>query len=404
MKRHVAVVVIAMVSGCHKHAGSEYFGKHVAPPGILAKVQLGMTVDELKAAIPGAAEDDGHGYLLAKPASNIKLYAVAVDNVVVEPYVDYAGSDAVAVLTAAWGPPDPEPDREHHDQPAWRNATTGWRSTVFCGHGTDKEPLPPFCTISFYPHKPLEAMFGKAVAPPDDRAKLAIGMPLDAARAATKRPLAAINARDSEYDGAVENINFVDGKLFELSYSLPALALPMIEKAWGPGTKSGDTTFWYDPQSGWCAKLRQSDQGLWLHFNGYMPFDKEIDLLDSMTAAKDYDDAKRMHPELAWTDNHERHEIELPYNELIQPDNFVAGHMTVDVSGATHLSFVTLMLDPTKADTIIASFTKRWGAPKTNTRSTRDKDLTSTTYHWAGHVTMERVANASSLFLTIAAD
>jgi len=403
MNRCLVVAAIAMLGGCHKRSASEYFGTRVEPPGILAKVRLGMTVDELKAVVPGAAEDDGHGYLLDKPAKNIKLYAVAVDNVVVEAYADYAGSDARDVLTAAWGPPDAEPDRAEHEQLAWRNVTTGWRARLFCGRGTDETPLPPFCTIAFHPHKPLEAMFGKAIAPPGELAKLAIGMPLDAVRAATKRSLAVANATDVDYDGAVEHLDFVDNKLYEVSYALPPQALPIIAKAWGPGTKTGDKTAWYDAQSGWCAQLVTNDRGPWLQFTGYMPFDKEIDLLDAMAAAKSYDDAKKLHPELAWDDDGDKHTLMLPYNEVMHPDAFVAGRMLVGVFDSNELHFVVSMLDPAKADDIIAAFTKRWGQPKTTSENSNDKLLASTTYHWAGHAMLMRSTDGKDLGLTIGA-
>jgi hypothetical protein len=407
MNRHVAVAVIAMF-GCHKRAGSDYFGTQVVPPGVLAKIRPGMTVDELEQLVPKLVDDDGHGLLLEQPASNIKLYAVALDGAVVDTYVDYAGSDGLDVLTAAWGPPDAEHDRDEHDELAWRNATTGWRARLFCGHGTKDTPLPPFCTITFHPHKPLEAMFGRSIAPVGEMAAAKPDMSLDALRAATHLPFNTPDAhlnRNLDYDGASELAALVDGKLVELSYRLPKLARPMIDKAWGSGSTGSDgETVWFDAQSGWFARQRApygNDDTFSLAFAGYMPFDKLVDVLDSMTTATSYDDAHKAHPELPWTDEKDgQHVLAMPYTEQADPATALLGHTLVGIYGHARPAFA-LNLDAKKADAIVASLTKRWGQPKTTIDNPKDPELAATTYRWAGHASLLRSGDGRELGLTV---
>ncbi len=133
----VEFVAMSFVLGCGdkkpaaERAGSEFFGASVTLPGLLAKVHAGMTFDELRAVAPDAVDDDGHGWLLATPASNIKLYALLDSEThrVAYSYVDYEGSD---------GGRRARP-RRLVNHSVWRNAKTGWRATVFCGHGTDDD-------------------------------------------------------------------------------------------------------------------------------------------------------------------------------------------------------------------------------------------------------------------------
>ena len=411
MRCHLAVAVIAML-GCHRNAGSEYFGTQVTPPGVLAKIRPGMDVDELKKLVPGLRDDDGHGLLLDQPAKNIKLYAVALNDRVVDTYVDYAGSDARDVLTAAWGPPDAEPDREEQGELAWRNATTGWRAHLFCGHGTADTPLPPFCTITFHPYKPLEAMFAKTIAPVGEMAAAKPAMPVTELRAATHLPFDkpdTVLNRTLDYDGADEMVAVVDGRLFEISYRVPKLARAMIDKAWGPGTTVGTDTMWFDAQSGWFARAGAPDDKdgtLNIAFHGYMPFEKLIDVLESMTGAKDADEARKAHPELPWKQARDGvYDIAMPYNEMQLPMTAITGMTMVGVFGKGHPPrFDVGMADPAKLDAIVASFTKRWGEPKQTIEKSTDKDLQTTTYRWAGHAHVMLSGDGKDVAVVLGAD
>jgi hypothetical protein len=386
MPRRLLLVVLLLVCACHKHrATKELFGVKVTPPGVLAKIRPGMTVAELKALVPDMKNDPGKGYLLEEPASNVKLYAIVMDDAVVDTYIDLVDDHALDLVTAAWGPPDAEKARTDPDEIAWRSTTTGWRASVFCGHGTATTPLPPFCTITLHPHKPLEQMFGKALAPPGELATTKPGTPR-AQVAATAHVTIVKDAqviRTLDYDGATELISIMDGKLYSLSYSLPALARPMIEAAWGPGTSDKeDGTDWFDAKTGWCARLtlRSDKSTLDLNFVSYMPFEAQIDLFDAMSKGS-LADMKKAHPELCDVKDGEptRQRLKLPVHELVSRLELGASYVTASAFSRTSGTLFATSADGDALPSILASFTKRWGTPK------KKIDGDTTRYEWSNH-------------------
>src|ERR1700733_10379552 len=98
--RYLAVSLLIVVCACHKRADKAFFGTQVAPPGILAQVHPGMTVAQLRAIAPELKADPAKGLLLASPASNVKLYALADGDVVSSTYVDFEDANGPDVLTA----------------------------------------------------------------------------------------------------------------------------------------------------------------------------------------------------------------------------------------------------------------------------------------------------------------
>ena len=393
--RYLAVSVLIVVCACHKRADKALFGTQVAPPGILAQVRPGMTVAQLHAIAPELEADPAKGLLLASPASNVKLYALTDGDVVSTTYVDLQDASGTDLLTAAWGPPDAEKDRESPDELAWRSTATGWRARVFCGHGTDQTPLPPFCTIHFHPHKPIEAMFGKAIAPPGELARVTPAMPQAALKAATNLPFERDTQsmiRRLDFDGAVEEIGVVDGRLFELSYVVPVGARAAIDKAWGqPAVTPAGEAIWFDASTGWSVIGKVSDgKEMRLHFIGYRPFDRTLDLLVALSAFKSVAEARAAHGELDWRDDKRGPHLSLPPSELSGGlQRSMSSPVEVyEASGGLHTA---LLLDPKRASDVIALLTARWGAPKIeNAASTREP----VTYSWAGHATVRPIGDS----------
>lgn len=372
------LIVLLAVAACHgKRAGKDFFGTQVSPPGVLAQIRPGMTLAQVKAIAPEAKDDPGKGLLVAKPASNVKLYVGMDRDLVDHTYVSYDGDDGMAVLTQAWGPPDKEPDRGDLHEVVWRSTATGWRATVFCGNGTDQVKLPPFCTITFHPHLPVETMFAKPLAPPGDFAKAKPRMTLAQLKAATHVPQLTDTPTQSvirwlAYDGAVEHVDIRAGRLDDLDYSLPVSARAAIEKAWGaPSAREGDREVWFDANAGWSAVLDKdaSDpQRLRLVFAGFQPLLAQVALLETLVAAPTAADAKRSHPELEWDAEQKTDDqpvLWLSDNEYVAPAFRAARSLTVSLFGnSVAVTAVMGFLDPAREPAIVDALTEKWGAPK----------------------------------------
>lgn len=403
------LVILVVVSACHgKRAGKDFFGTQVSPPGVLAQIRPGMTVAQVKAIAPDAKDDPGKGLLLGKPAGNVKLYAITDRDLVEYTYADYAGDDGIAVLTQAWGPPDKEPDRSDLHDVAWRSTSTGWRASVFCGNGTETTKIPPFCTIKFHPHLPLEMMFGKTLVPPGELAKATPRMTVAQLKAATHLASltdapAQVPMRWLDYDGAVEHVSIVEGRLYSLDYTLPSAARPAIEKAWGPPVQEGDHSIWFDAHTGWSATLETSaadPNELRLEFQGYQPFATIVDLLEKLTAAPTVTDAQRQHPELEWEPEKAGASPVLytACNEFTDPTFRVGKLELVAFFGDSKaLQAVMGHLDPAREAAIVDVLTKRWGAP---VKAARGNEIE---YRFGKHGVLIRLGTSLSLQVETAA-
>jgi hypothetical protein len=367
------LILVVVVTACHgKRAGKDFFGTQVSPPGVLAQIRPGMTLAQVKTIAPAAKEDPGKGLLLAKPASNVKLYAITDRDLVEYTYADYAGDDGIAMLTQAWGPPDKEPDRGDLHEVAWRSTATGWRAAVFCGNGTDKVKLPPFCTITFHPHLPLEAMFGKRIAPPGEFAKVTPQMTIAQLKATTHLAMLTdaptqTPIRWLDYDGATEHVGIVNGRLYSLDYTVPSTARAAMEKAWGPPTRDGDQPIWLDAKSGWCAFLSPSSADsshVSIEFQGYQPFAALLDLFENLTKSRSVEDAKKAHPELDWSASDDLSSFWVAASELSDPGVHAAGMTGVGLFPEKDgVRVVMEQLDVTREPEIVDALTKRWGTP-----------------------------------------
>jgi len=372
------LLLLLAVGACHgKHgAGKDYFGTQLSPPGILAQIRPGMTLAQVKAIAPDAKTEAGKGLWLASPASDMKMYALFDSGLVVQTYLDFKADDAMAVLTRAWGPPDKEPDRDDPSDVAWRSTTTGWRAAANCSKPGDKEPG---CSISFHPHLPLDQMFTTPIAPPGELAKVKPRATLAELKATTK--LAVLTdepvqtpMRYLDFDGAVEHLGIVDGRLFSLDEVIPASARPALEKAWGPPAIPGKHAMWFDAKSGWSVTVDEdlSDaKRLRVDYQGYQPFLDEVALLEKLTAAPTAADAKRSHPDLDWDPtikNDDQPSLLLSDNEFVEPGFRAMRLLPIGFFGNSKaVSAVMGQLDPAREAAIVDALTVKWGAPKKTT-------------------------------------
>lgn len=399
------LVLFLAVSACHgKRADKDYFGKQVSPPGILAQIRPGMTLAQVKAIAPDAKTEAGKGLWLASPASNVKLYAIFDGGLVEHTYVDYQAEDGIAMLTQAWGPPDKEPDRGDEHDVAWRSTATGWRAAANCGKSADGTPR---CSIAFHPHLPLEQLFTTPLAPAGELAKVKPRMTLAQLKATTHLPLfndepTQTTMRYLDYDGAIEHLGIVDGRLYSIDYVVPASARPAIEKAWGPPAQPGAHALWFDAKSGWSAMVDQdlSDaKRLRVDLQGYQPFLEQVALLETLAAAPTAADAKRSHPELEWDEqskNDDQPNVFLPDNELVDPAYRTMRVLPVGLFGnSVAVTAVMGSLDPAREAAIVDALTQKWGAPKKTPQSDGVYE-----YRFAKHGALLREPSSLSLHVS----
>ncbi|MFT3700538.1 MAG: hypothetical protein QM831_45765 [Kofleriaceae bacterium] len=377
--------VLVLFAACKHDAGAELFGKKVVPPGALAKVKYGETLDDLKKQFPDTKVVPGKGNLLAQPAKNTRLFAIDIDGVVADTYVTWEGKDGIAMLTQAWGPPDAEPGRDNNGDKTWRNVETGWRASARCWDADANSPAA--CSIKFMPHKPLEAMFDKSIHPPGELAAAHMGM----TRAEVDKlvPLGTskgMHLRDLAYDGASEIVTIDDrDRLMMLHYKVPEIAGPMIEKAWGPGTKRDKETLYFDPASHWEASVERDDHAYRIAFTAFDTFDHEIDLLSELSHLPDQPAAKKAHPELDWrtSEKGEREFIMMPPHEFAWDASRMMNGVSVSIYPGRNGIVLVQLFEPDQLAGMRAALTKKWGEPKADKRKKDDEHRVH--LYWPGH-------------------
>lgn len=235
------MVLVAVVAACGKSAKTadvDLFGKTPRPPGELAKITPGMTQAQLEAAFPSAHPTPNHS---GSPSLRIDS---GYDNIDYD-VVFYSDKDAVASidvrvpkelaakLPTAWGPGDKSALGE-----TWVDDVDGYEARVMeMGRRTN---------VSFRPFVPLTAAyFGKAPALPGNWKAITFG-----AKETEVHPGTADEPRD-----VAIHPRYSDDALQAVSIDLPARATALLATAWGPGTKLGDTTVWFDDAAGIRATL-----------------------------------------------------------------------------------------------------------------------------------------------------
>lgn len=126
-----------------------FFGGNVAPPGTLAKLRIGMTYAETKAAVPGLPEesaivtfDGGADELIARAFfEDHKITALTLDL----PSLP----EAKTLVTSAWGAATPG----ENGTLTWSDAKTGWRADLVRveSHSLDGSPNRELASVQFAP-------------------------------------------------------------------------------------------------------------------------------------------------------------------------------------------------------------------------------------------------------------
>jgi hypothetical protein len=127
------------------------------------------------------------------------------------------------------------------------------------------------------------AVFGTAVAPPDELGKLAIGMPVEEARKVAPKivPKEDVAWFKSPYKGMSYLVGLDDKatKIDRLHLQAPLAAREMMVQAWGPGQAatctSGPCIYWFVPERGARVQLETSGADkVAVEFDSYLPVAK----------------------------------------------------------------------------------------------------------------------------------
>ena len=146
--------------------------------------------------------------------------------------------------------------------------------------------------------RPLEpGVFGKAVAPPGDLAKLKVGMTTAEAKAAAPKLDLSEKERYDLIDSGIKKVRFgvgvgESGKVDRLRVEMPPDGKAMVKQAWGPGQDGTCTTrrctYYFDPATGLRAVLEDSigGDGASLEFTRYQPLAKMLGAKPGMLAVE----------------------------------------------------------------------------------------------------------------------
>jgi len=286
MKRNhatLAALTLVTLAACKGGGGgidAAYFGKTVEPPKGLAKIRPGMTLDEAKAAAPSLKEGKGRDegdWLVDSGNDDIRLQigfdGDRVDRIVVKAKT----KDLEPMLTKAWGAPTKEKQKySEEEHSVWKNEAGEWKARLDCLERT--------CFLDFESFRPLTAeWFGAKPVPPGKYAELRVGMPADEAAKILGDAVPTEKFVDAGPDdtSVIAQTSSDERKLTSVRLMLPEGALPLVEKAWGPGLKSeglmgSPRTFWFDAASGWRAVGESDSMGDSVEFENYLPLDKIV--------------------------------------------------------------------------------------------------------------------------------
>jgi hypothetical protein len=137
--------------------------------------------------------------------------------------------------------------------------------------------------------KSLEpAVFGKAVAPPGDLAKIKVGMPVPEARKAAgslvPRDKDSYKTSSSPYSGMKYSVGVDEdtNKIDQVRIFIPESAKEMLTTAWGPPVEATcmdePCWYWFDPTTQIRAKAKPDSirrtKGIGVEFYNYLPIEK----------------------------------------------------------------------------------------------------------------------------------
>jgi len=120
-----------------KPLDAAFFGKKVAPVGLLAKVAWGSTENEVKTAAPGLFGKDGKPHLAPDEAVDQVSYSLDLDKESKTVHGLYAEvpKSAPALIDAAWGVGKDGKDTIGKPLRFWFDPATGWRAYTEAGFG-----------------------------------------------------------------------------------------------------------------------------------------------------------------------------------------------------------------------------------------------------------------------------
>ena len=137
---------------------ADFFGKSVALPGELAKLQWNMTADEARKAAPDIAPKKDGAYDLAHDAKiDGVTYGVGLGDKTnrIDKLSLQLKPEARALIEQAWGPGKPAKDSIGRERTVWFNPDTGWRASLEPGFGKD-------VNLELRPYLPVAKLLGDA--------------------------------------------------------------------------------------------------------------------------------------------------------------------------------------------------------------------------------------------------
>ena len=140
-----------------KALGADLFGKTVAPPGPLAKVAFGSSLDDAKKAAPEIFAKPAEAYyLIDDPAIDGVSYGVGIDKDTkkVDQMKVTVPAAAKAMIATAWGAGKDAKDTLGKPETVWLDPAGGWRAIL--EPGFDEKRL----DLDFHPYLPAAKLLG----------------------------------------------------------------------------------------------------------------------------------------------------------------------------------------------------------------------------------------------------
>jgi hypothetical protein len=148
----------ASAAPAKKPLTADFFGKKVAPPGALASIAFGSSVDDAKKAAPQIFAKPSDAYFLVDdPAIDHVSYGVMIDKDTkkVSGLAVTVPGEAKAMLASAWGAGKDAKDSIDKPYTAWFDPAAGWRATA--EPGFDPKDL----KLDFHPYLPAAKLLGE---------------------------------------------------------------------------------------------------------------------------------------------------------------------------------------------------------------------------------------------------